>query len=90
MADYEHDPSTLSDFFVSETLILRKCLPSLMGKHDFYMDLGIFDDCFDFFGHFEISIAKNVNPFFDKKKILFFLGIFLKVIGVLGLGILRI
>ena len=68
MADYEHDPSTLSDFFVSETLILREFLSSLMEKHDFYMDLGIFDDFFDFFGHFEISISKNVNELFDKKK----------------------
>ena len=31
-----------------------------------------FGDFFNFFGHFEISIAKNINQLFDKKKISFF------------------
>ena len=50
----------------------------------YFMD---FDRCFV---TFEISISKNVNELFDKKKINIFFGIFLKVFAVLGLGILRI
>ena len=58
----------------------ERVLPSLMEKHDFYMDFGMFDDFFDFFGHFEISIAKNINQLFDKKKKVFFFDFFLEVI----------